>query len=179
MRVDGGEEVKADIKARQRRMFVACYRWLIKASNIVRYQSQWWIRSGQPGYFTGTVHDSIGFQVQGDPQTAVKFVAEIGPGMDRRGQRGLTDKESKYAFYIHEGYRRHFVPFAGNELLQIWARQHGLIKGSIRAGMKGGLMVGGPNSVVGRGLKYMFKGWLTSEAKINQSYKDLLAELGK
>lgn len=173
MKVTGGPEVQADIANKGRKAYESVFRWLIKASNIVRAQSQWWIRSGQPGYFTGTVHNSIGFQVLGDPKTAVKFVSEIGPGMDTRGGRGLNEKEAKYAFFIHQGFRRHFVPFAGNELLQIWARRHGLIKGNIATSRGGGLMVGGPNSVVGRGLQYMFKGWLSSEAKVNQSFNEL------
>lgn len=177
MKIEGGPEVIASMEGYGRRVYEMAFRWLVKASNIVRYESQNWIRRGQPGYFTGTVHNSIGFQVRGDPKTDVKFSAEIGPGLDRRGGRGLNEREARYAFFIHQGFRRHFVPFAGNELLQVWARQHGLIKGAIKSGKSGGLMVGGPNSVVGRGLQYMFKGWLTSEARVNQSFNELRQEI--
>lgn len=175
MKVEGGDAVKADIEARRRRVFNRAYRWLIAAANIVRYQSQWWIRKGQPGFYTGTIHNSIGFQAKGTPQGDVKFVAEIGPGLDSK--RPLNEKERLYAFYIHQGFRRHFVPYAGNELLQLWARQHGLIKGPIRTGKGGGLMVGGPNSATGRGLQYMFKGWLSSQSKLEQSFQKMKSEI--
>lgn len=168
VKVEGADAVATRLGLTAKAAIGKCYKAIIQAANTVKQNSRYWLRSGQPGYFTGSLHDSIEFY---QPIiTGNKIVTEVGPGVNR----GLTTNEKNQAYYVHEGFRRHFVGYRNNQGLQQWAREHGLLLAlRNRDDRSGGLMVGGPGSVVGRGLQYMFKGKAQSESKLAEIWDKL------